>query len=127
MLAGRSMIKPKAGGSICAVLLGTLLLSACGASTGGRQIQSVSAVEATLATAEVLAAAYIELPSCTGQNAPVCSTPAIVVQIKAADATAYAATLAASQAASDPQSLDAADSAVNVLAAIVKTLPQRGK
>jgi hypothetical protein len=104
------------------VLAAALLCAAC---TSANQQSSIAALEVGLATAETAAVAYKDLPPCGG-TATVCSDPAIVAQMKAADNKAYDAIKAAEAKAATGASVDltAATAALSLLQGIVATTPK---
>jgi hypothetical protein len=99
------------------------VLSAC---SGNSAASDMATLEATLTAAESVATVYVELPLCTGTNAPLCSDSAVTAQIKAADMQAYTLVKTAEQAVDDPSALSAAQAAVTALAVLTATLPTQG-
>jgi hypothetical protein len=95
-------------------LLCLLLPAACGTT---QTAQTVAASEVALTAAEATAFKYATLPSCPSPTGTLCSQPAIVAQIKAADNIAFAAVKAAEGGAGD------AALAAAAVAALVALIP----
>jgi hypothetical protein len=95
-------------------LLCLLLPAACGTT---QTAQTVAASEVALTAAEATAFKYATLPSCPVTTGTLCSQPAIVAQIKAADNIAYAAVKAAEGGTGD------AALAAAAVAALVALVP----
>lgn len=103
---------------IIPVLAGALALSACQSETTRTEPASttnISLAITALTAAERAALIYTQLPPCPG-GGRLCADPAVKARIKAADATAYDAVVAAYR---DPALVDAAMSAVGALSALI--------
>jgi hypothetical protein len=92
---------------LSAAVLGSL--AACSTS-------NIAQTEVALTIAERLALVYVTQPVCVPAGPPVCSDPAIVAQIKAADAVAYSAVKQAQAGKLDPSQ---AATEVAALAALI--------
>lgn len=120
-------LKPPAGtvAVLALAVAGALMLSAC---TADSTAANVAALESALTAAERGALAYTSLPRCP-QPTPVCSDPAKVAAIKAADMTAYNAVSAAeaSVRAGNTPDVTAAEAAVAALTALMPPTPATNK
>lgn len=93
-----------------------IVLLICGCTTANQQ-SSIAALEVGLATAETAATAYKNTPAADAM---------IVVQMKTADNTAYAAIKAAEATAATGAAVDltAASAALSALEGLIATLPK---
>lgn len=116
-------MRPRAAAlGLVAVMALSLALAACNTNPQS----DIAAAEVALTEAESIALRYVTQPTCNGMNAPLCSDPATVEQIKAADNKAYAAVKAARRLASpSPAEVAVATAAVAELTALTNRLPGR--
>ena len=116
------------------VAIGLLLaLTACTTTQTDNAKNQVAAMESALAAAETLAAAYVNLPTCTGTGTQICSNASIIATVGKSDGIAYAAIVAAQKTVDDVsatagsinQAVTAASDALTAFQSIVQALPQK--